>query len=96
MCCGRDKIWYHCKSETKFIDDFTKSKTFSAQRPFTYAGNKLYLHKKRKSILIINIYHNLGTVLRRGQFLSPNGTFDIDRIKYDNICKLKKLKINKS
>ena len=41
-----DKIWYHCKSETKFTDYFTKSQTFSVPWPFTYAGNKLYLYKK--------------------------------------------------
>ena len=46
------------KSETKFMDYFTKSVTFSAQCPFTYDGNKLYLHKKRKSLLITNINDN--------------------------------------
>ena len=30
------------------MDYFTKSETISAQWPFTYAGNKLYLHRKRK------------------------------------------------
>ena len=60
MHCGGDKIWYHCKSETKFMGCFTKSEIFSAQWPFTYAGNKLYLYKKRKSLLIPNINHNLG------------------------------------
>ena len=28
------------------MDYFTKSETFIAQWPFTYAGNKLYLQKK--------------------------------------------------
>ena len=28
------------------MDYFFKSQTFSAQWVFTYAGNKLYLHKK--------------------------------------------------
>ena len=46
MHCGGDKIWYHCKLETKLINYFTKSETFSTQWSFTYAGNKLYLHKK--------------------------------------------------
>ena len=32
------------------MDYFTKSETFSDQWPFTYAGNKLYLHKKRKQL----------------------------------------------
>ena len=41
------------------MDYFTKSETFIAQWPFTYAGNKLYLQKKRKSLLITNINHNL-------------------------------------
>ena len=60
MRCGGDKIWYHCKSETKFMNYFTESQIFSAQWPFTYAGNKIYLHKKRKLFLITNINHNLG------------------------------------
>ena len=60
MCYGGDKIWKHWKSETKFMDYFTKSETFSVQWPFTYAGNKPYLHRKRKSLLITNINHNLG------------------------------------
>ena len=67
----RDKIWYHCKSETKFMDYFTKSKTFSAQWPFTYAGNKLDLHKKRKSLLIPNINHNLGGSVTEGTVSEP-------------------------
>ena len=33
---GGDKIWYHCKSESKL------------HLSFTYAGNKLCLHKKKK------------------------------------------------
>ena len=28
------------------MDYFTKSKTFSAQQPFTYTGSTLYLYKK--------------------------------------------------
>ena len=31
------------------MDYFTKSQTFSAQWPFTYAGNKLSLHKKENN-----------------------------------------------
>ena len=46
MRCGGDKIWNHYKSETKFMDYFTKSQTFSAQWSFIYADNKLCLHKK--------------------------------------------------
>ena len=46
MRCGGDKIWNHYRSETKFMDYFTKSQTFSAQWSFIYADNKLYLHKK--------------------------------------------------
>ena len=41
------------------MDCFNKSETFSAELPFTYAGNKLYLYKKIKSLLITNINHNL-------------------------------------
>ena len=96
MCCRGGKIWYHCQTETKFIEYFTTQQTFSDQWPFTYAGNKLYSHKK-KYLLITNINHNFGdSVVWRGQFQSPNVTFNIDRIKYNNICKLlKKLKMNK-
>ena len=66
MRCGGDKIWYHCKSETKFMDYFNKSETCCAQCPFTYAGNKLYLHKNRKSLLITNINNNLGESVTEG------------------------------
>ena len=50
MHCGGDKIWHHCKSETKFMDYFTNTETFSVQWFFVYAGNKLYLHKKKRII----------------------------------------------
>ena len=60
MLCGGVKIRYHYKSETKFTDYFTKSQTFSAQWPFTYACNKLGLQKKRKLLLITNINYNVG------------------------------------
>ena len=49
-----------CKLEAKFIECFTKSETFSAQWSFTCSGNKLYLHKKRRSLWVTNINHNLG------------------------------------
>ena len=55
MRYGGDKIWYHCKSETKFMNYFTNGQTFSAQWSFTYAGNKLYLHKKLLPITNINL-----------------------------------------
>ena len=55
----RGQIWYHGKSVTKFMDYFTKSKTFSRQWLFTYADNKIYLHKTRKSLLNTNINHSL-------------------------------------
>ena len=42
------------------MDYFTKSQTFSAQWPFTYACNKLGLQKKRKLLLITNINYNVG------------------------------------
>ena len=60
MGFGGEQIWYHCKSDTKFMDYFTKSETFSVQWPFIHPGNKLYLHKIRKLLLITNINHNLG------------------------------------
>ena len=71
MCCGGDKFWYHGKSETKFIDYFTKKGTFCAQWPFTYACNKLYLHKKQKSLLITNINHNLSDIVAEGTISEP-------------------------
>ena len=55
----RSQIWYHGKSETKFMGYFTKSKTFCRQWLFTYADNKIYLHKTRKSLLNTNINHSL-------------------------------------
>ena len=37
------------------------------------------------------------TILRRGQFLSPNIAFNVDRIKYYNILKLlKKLQMKRN
>ena len=60
MGFGGEKIWYQCKSDTKFMDYFSKSETFSVQWSFIYAGNKLYLHKKINLLLITNINHNLG------------------------------------
>ena len=42
----REKISTNNHIETKFMDYFFKSQTFSAQWVFTYAGNKLCLHKK--------------------------------------------------
>ena len=75
MHCRGDNIWYHCKSETKFMDYFTKSEIFSAQWHFTYAGNKLYLHKKRKSLLITNIKHNLGDSVVEGTVSEPKFHF---------------------
>ena len=44
----------------KFMDYFTKSRIFSVRWLFTYVGNKLYLHKKRKLLLVTNINYNLG------------------------------------
>ena len=70
-----DKIWCHCKSETRFMDYFTKSETFSAQLPFTYTGNKLYLHKIRNSLLITNINHNLGDSVAEGTVSEPKCHF---------------------
>ena len=43
-----DKIWYHCKLETTSMVYFTKSFIFSVKWPSF--GNKLYFHKKRKSL----------------------------------------------
>ena len=53
------------------MDYFTKSETFSVQWPFTHAGNKLYLHKKRKSLLITNINNNLGDSVAEGTDFEP-------------------------
>ena len=52
-----------------------RSETFSAQWPFIYAGNKFYLHKKRKSLLITNINHNLGDTVAEGAVSEPTCHF---------------------
>ena len=57
------------------MDYFTKSQTFSAQQPFTYAGNKLYLRKKRKLLLITNNNHNLGDNVAEGAVSEPKCHF---------------------
>ena len=57
------------------MDYFTKSDTFSTKWPFTYAGNKVYLHKKRKSLLITNINYNLGDSVAEGTVSEPNCHF---------------------
>ena len=57
------------------MDYFTKSETFSAQGSFTYAGNTLYLHKKRKLLLITNINHNLGDSVVEGTVSVPKCHF---------------------
>ena len=81
----------------KIMDYFTKSETFGSQWHFTYAGNKLYLHKKENHYRLLILTTIQVTVLRRGQFLSPNVIFNIDRIKYHNICKLpKQTQMNKN
>ena len=59
----------------KIHDFFTKSETFSAQWPFTCAGNKLYLHEKRKSLLITNMNHNLGDSVAEGTVSEPKCHF---------------------
>ena len=42
MGFGGKKIWYHCKSDTIFIDYFTKSETFIVQWPFTCIKKENY------------------------------------------------------
>ena len=54
------------------MDYFTKSETFSAH---TYAGNKLCLHRKRKSLLITNINHNLCDSVVEGKVSEPKCHF---------------------
>ena len=79
------------------MDYFIKSETFSAQWSFIYAGNKLYLQKRRKSLLIANIKHNLGGSVMEGTDSEPTFTFNIGRMKYNSICKLpKKIQMNKN
>ena len=75
MGFGGEKIWHHCKSHTKFMDYFTKSETFSVQWSFIYAGNKLYLHKKRKLLLITNNNHNLGEIIGERTVSEPKCYF---------------------
>ena len=57
------------------MDYFTKSETFSAQQPFTYAGNKLCLHRKREHLLITNINHNLCDSVVEGKVSEPKCHF---------------------
>ena len=57
------------------MDYFTKNETCRAQEPFTYAGNKLYLHEKKKSLLITNINHNLGDSVAEGTVSEPKCHF---------------------
>ena len=92
MPCGGHKIWYHCKFETKFMDCFTKSQTFSAQWPFTLLVTNSLQKKiiKIKLLLITNINHNLGDSVAKVIVSDPKVTFNINRIKYNNICKLLK------
>ena len=54
---------------------FTKSETFSDQQFFSYAGNKIYLHKKGKSLLITNINHNLDDSVAEGTVSEPKYHF---------------------
>ena len=57
------------------MDCLIRGETFSAQWSFTYASNKLYLHKKRKSVLIPNINHNLGNTVAEGTVSEPKCHF---------------------
>ena len=56
------------------MDYFTESLTFTASWPFTYAGNKLYLHKK-KLLLITNIDQNVGDSAAEGTVSEPKYHF---------------------
>ena len=69
------------------MDYFTKSERFSGKWSLTYAGNKIFLHKK---IPITNINQNLGDSVVEGTVCEPNVNFIIDMIKYCNIFKLLK------
>ena len=57
------------------MDYFTKNETLSPQEPFTYAGNKLYLHEKIKSLLFTNINHNLGEIVAEETISEPKCHF---------------------
>ena len=63
------------------MDCFTKSQTFSEQWPFVYSGNKLYSHKKGKSLLITNFNHNLGNKVSEWNFSEPKYHFSQDKIQ---------------
>ena len=85
----RGQYLVHCKPERKFEDYFIRSKTFIAKYPFIYAGNKLYLHKKTKLLLITNINHKLGESVREGAVSEPTCQFQYWQDK-KNIWKLLK------
>ena len=45
-----------------------------------YSRNKLYSHKKGKSLLITNINHNLGNKVSEWNFSEPKYNFSQDKI----------------
>ena len=75
MCCKGDKIRYHCKLETNSWIISLKVKHLVPNGLLLYAGNKLYLHKKRKSLLIANINHNLKDSVAQGTVSEPKCCF---------------------
>ena len=56
------------------MDYFTKSETLSVQWPLTYAGNKLYLHKKENHYWLL-ILTNLGENVADGIVPEPKCNF---------------------
>ena len=54
------------------MDYFTKSERFSGKWSLTYAGNKIFLHKK---IPITNINQNLGDSVVEGTVCEPKCHF---------------------
>ena len=66
MRCRGDKIWYQCKSETKFMDYFTNSEIFSAQYLSLMLVTKSTCTQKRKPLLVTNINNNLSDSVVEG------------------------------
>ena len=71
MHCGGEKIWYHCESETKFMDYSLKMKHLLPKSFSLTLVTNFFCIKKRKSLLITNINHSLGDNIVEGTVSEP-------------------------